>query len=77
MKDNFITGFIVGSLFFIFVNIYLLGNVKKEKQQPPKQEINQTYVQDSLCQVWVDSTHLRIAFKTWCNKNKGRVKQVP
>lgn len=78
MKDNYKSGFIfglfIGVMLMVLVSLIMLNKTVTKKTQPPKQEVNQTYQQDSLCQVWVDSTHLRVAFKTWYNKNKGEVK---
>lgn len=77
MKDNYKSGFIfglfIGAMLMVLVSLIMLDKMVTKKTQPPKQEENKTYVQDSLCQVWVDSTHLRVAFKTWYNKNKGKV----
>jgi len=78
MEDNYKSGFIfglfIGAMLMVLVSLIMLNKMVTKKTQPPKQEENKTYQQDSLCQVWVDSTHLRIAFKTWYNKNKGKVK---
>ena len=73
MKNYFLIALLASYLLGISTCIFLI-DLPLNKEQPPKQEVNQTYAQDSLCQVWVDSTHLRVAFKTWYNKNKGKVK---
>lgn len=75
MKNDFLRGYVLAVVTITsIVLLYIIDNTCNNIKQQPKQEVNQTYLQDSLCQVWVDSTHLRIAFKTWYNNNKGRVK---
>lgn len=74
MRDNTLFAIFIIAAFtgLIFVGYFENQNKVVVNKQPV--EVNQTYQQDSLCRIWVDSTHLRVAFKTWYNNHKGKVK---
>lgn len=67
-------GFVIMSIMAMYFKIKIDSIEKREPEKIEEIKVahSQTYLEDSLCRVWIDDTANRVAFKHWYNKQLNK-----